>query len=126
MVPVSGLGMTARTKADAQEVARRAMNEKARAAEEAALAALMPPVREPGVGDPPAPVAKPLRLVLDLRDGNVNEIVLDVESAPYLMIEWQAPMRGQPWIREAEHARIGLFSVKSIRLEEIDDDPEAA
>jgi hypothetical protein len=117
--------MTARTKVDAQEAARAELNAKARAAEEAALAALMPPVREPGVGDPPAPVVKPLRLVLELRDGNVNEITFDVESAPYLMIEWMRPDPRQPWIREPEAARIGLFSVKAITLEDVEPDEAA-
>lgn len=78
-------------------------------------------VREEGTGDPPPFVVPTQRLTITERDGRATEIELVPDyGAAYLMIEYPTPRRDEPWVMEQNAARVGIASIKSLVLVDVE------
>jgi hypothetical protein len=78
------------------------------------------------VAPPPEPWrAGPKRLTIVERDGRESVIDLPPESEAYLMVQWTAPQREAPWVREQHAARVGVFSIERFELVDVDPDEAA-
>ena len=106
-----------RAELDAKAVAKPEVEWKAAPA----AAVPLPPLRHAGepaaVVEPWRPGPKRLRIVE--RDGRETVMDLQPEMGGWLVVESRQPKRGEPWVLEEIHARVGLFSVETLELVDV-------